>query len=101
MSAAPGLQYSLRIKIKKLLCLDGQPTVGRKLAVLPRRIGRRRMLLGLGSTVGLLSLHTRRVHCMGAPLRFALTPVLLSSDHVMLEELKAYLVRATERPVLR
>ena len=67
--------------------------------MLPRRPNRRRMLLGLGSTVGLLSLHTRRVHCAGAPLRFALTPVLLTSDLVMLEELKAYLARATERPV--
>lgn len=99
MLAAPGLQYSLRNKIQKLLSLDGQPTVGRKLAVLPRRTDRRRMLLGLGSTVGLLSLHTRRVHSAGAPLRFALTPVLLTSDLVMLEELKAYLARATERPV--
>jgi len=93
------LQYSLRNIIKKLLSLDGQPTVGRKLAVLPRRTDRRRMLLGLGSTVGLLLLHTRRVHSAGAPLRFALTPVLLTSDLVMLEELKAYLARATERPV--
>ena len=83
MLAAPGLQYSLRIKIKKLLSLDGQPTVGRKLAVLPRRIDRRCMLLGLGSTVGLLSLYARRVRAVGAPLRFALTPVLLTSDLVM------------------
>jgi hypothetical protein len=56
------------------------------------------MLLGFGSTVGLLSLHTRRVHSAGTPLRFALTPVLLTSDLLMLEELKAYR-GATERPV--
>ena len=65
----------------------------------PRRTDRRRMLLGLGSTIGLLPLHTRRALSAGAPLRFALTPVLLTSDLVMLEELKAYLARATERPV--
>jgi hypothetical protein len=88
MLAAPGLQYSLRNKIKKLLSPDGQQTVGRKLAVLSRWANRRRMLLGLGSTVGLLSLHTRRVHSAGAPLRFALTPVLLTSDLIMLEELR-------------
>jgi hypothetical protein len=52
--AAPGLQYSLRNKIKNGLSLDGQPTVASKLAVLPRRTDRRRMLRGLGSTVGLL-----------------------------------------------
>jgi hypothetical protein len=67
MLAAPGLQYSLRYKLKKLLSLDGQRTVGRILAVLSRHTNRRRMLLGLGSTVGLLSLHTRRVHSAAAP----------------------------------
>lgn len=34
-----------------------------------------------------------------SPLRFALTPVLLTSDLLMLEELKAYLARAIDRPV--
>lgn len=67
--------------------------------MLHRRTDRRRMLLGLGSTVGLLSLHAQRAQSAGTPLRFALTPVLLTSDLVMLEELKAYLARATERPV--
>jgi phosphonate transport system substrate-binding protein len=33
------------------------------------------------------------------PLRFALTPVLLTSDLAMLEELKGYLARAMGRPV--
>jgi phosphonate transport system substrate-binding protein len=33
------------------------------------------------------------------PFRFALTPVLLTSDLLMLEELKAYLARAMDRPV--
>jgi hypothetical protein len=58
--------------------------------VTSRRTDRRRMLLSLGSTIGLLPLHTRRALSAGAPLRFALTPVLLTSDLVMLEELKAY-----------
>jgi hypothetical protein len=49
------------------------------------------MRLGLSSTVGLLSLLTGRVHSAGAPLHFALTPVLLTSDLVMQEELKTYL----------
>jgi phosphonate transport system substrate-binding protein len=97
--AAPSEQSSLKSKIKKLLFLEGQWTVGRKLAVTPRRTDRRRMLLGLGSTIGLLPLHTRRALPADAPLRFALTPVLLTSDLVMLEELKAYLARATGRSV--
>ena len=57
------------------------------------------MLLGLGSTLGLMSMRVRRSQAADAPLRFALTPVLLTSDLLMLEELKAYLARATERPV--
>src|SRR5262245_17747158 len=57
------------------------------------------MLLGLGSAAGLMSWRMRTAQSADAPLRFALTPVLLTSDLVMLEELKAYLARATERPV--
>jgi phosphonate transport system substrate-binding protein len=57
------------------------------------------MLLGLGSTAGLASLHARPAASADPPLRFALTPVLLTSDLVMLEELKAYLARAMDRPV--
>ena len=56
------------------------------------------MLLGFGSAVGLISVHARRARPRAPPIRFALTPVLLTSDLVMLEELKAYLARATERP---
>jgi len=67
--------------------------------VIPRRADRRRILLGLGSTLGLMSLRVRHAHAADAPLRFALTPVLLTSDLLMLEELKAYLARATGRPV--
>lgn len=63
-----------------------------------RRTDRRRVLLGLGSAAG-LTLVPRRAHSASTPLRFALTPVLLTSDLLMLEELKAYLARATERPV--
>jgi phosphonate transport system substrate-binding protein len=56
-------------------------------------------VVGLGSTVGLAMLGSAHARSADAPLRFALTPVLLTSDLVMLEELKAYLSRATERPV--
>jgi phosphonate transport system substrate-binding protein len=59
---------------------------------------RRHVLLGLGSAAG-LAWGARRARAASTPLRFALTPVLLTSDLVMLEELKAYLARATERPV--
>lgn len=61
---------------------------------------RRRLLFGLGSAMGLASLYGPRVRSADAPLRFALTPVLLTSDLLMLEELKAYLARATGRPVI-
>lgn len=61
---------------------------------------RRRLLFGLGSAMGLVSLRGPRAQSASAPLRFALTPVLLTSDLLMLEELKAYLARATGRPVL-
>ena len=60
---------------------------------------RRRFLLGLSSAASLMSLRAQPAQSAGSPLRFALTPVLLTSDLVMLEELKAYLSRATERPV--
>lgn len=40
-----------------------------------------------------------RVRAQNVPVRFALTPVLLTSDLVMLEELKKYLARAVDRPV--
>jgi phosphonate transport system substrate-binding protein len=67
--------------------------------VVPRQTNRRRVLTGLGSMVGLAS--SRGLHAQSAtsPLRFALTPVLLTSDLIMLEELKAYLSRALDRPV--
>lgn len=64
-----------------------------------RRIDRRRMLLGLGSACSLMSAGARSARSTGAPLRFALTPVLLTSDLLMLEELKGYLARAIDRPV--
>lgn len=60
---------------------------------------RRRMLLGLGSSAGVSLLCARRALSAAAALRFALTPVLLTSDLLMLEELKSYLTRATEHPV--
>src|SRR5262245_48939325 len=50
--------------------------------------------------VGLASFGTPQAEsAAAAPLRFVLTPVLLTSDLIMLEELKAYLSRAIDRPV--
>jgi phosphonate transport system substrate-binding protein len=60
---------------------------------------RRRTLLGLAGTVGLASLPAWQGRSATVPLRFALTPVLLTSDLVMLEELKAYLARTMDQPV--
>jgi phosphonate transport system substrate-binding protein len=55
-------------------------------------IDRRLLLAGFG---GLLASRARAQ----APLRFALTPVLITSDLVMLEELKGCLARTMGRPV--
>jgi phosphonate transport system substrate-binding protein len=63
-----------------------------------KAIDRRHVLAGLAG-IGGLYVGTWRARAAEAPLRFALTPVLLTSDLSMLEELKAYLARATERPV--
>jgi phosphonate transport system substrate-binding protein len=67
--------------------------------VVARRMDRRGVLLSLGSAVGSLWLSARHARGAVTPLRFALTPVLLTSDLLMLEELKAYLSRAIARPV--
>lgn len=59
-------------------------------------LSRRRLVVGAGSLlVATASVRTPAE----TPLRFALTPVLLTSDLVMLEELKRYLERAMERQV--
>lgn len=71
-----------------------------ELAVVHASTDRRRLLFGLGSAMGLASVYGPRARSADAPLRFALTPVLLTSDLLMLEELKAYLARATGRPVI-
>lgn len=60
-------------------------------------IGRRCLLSGIGSLISVAAVG--RAAAGEAPFRFALTPVLLTSDLVMLEELKAYLARAMDRPV--
>ena len=60
---------------------------------------RRRLLVGVGSAAGSIAVPRSGARSADAPLRFALTPVLLTSDLVMLEELKAYLARAMGRPV--
>ncbi len=61
-------------------------------------IGRRRLLAGLAGLASLASV-SRHTGAAGAPLRFALTPVLLTSDLAMLEEFKTYLSRAIAQPV--
>jgi phosphonate transport system substrate-binding protein len=85
-------------KIKRL-APEGLLTVGRKLAVIPKHTDRRRVLAGLGSMLGLMSSRALHAQSAASPLRFALTPVLLTSDLMMLEELKLYLSRALDRPV--
>jgi phosphonate transport system substrate-binding protein len=56
-------------------------------------------MAGLASTSSLLLAPRQLAWASETPLRFALTPVLLTSDLVMLEELKAYLARSIGRPV--
>lgn len=60
---------------------------------------RRRLLLGLGSAVGLASISRHRALAAESPLRFGLTPVFLTSDLALLDALKAYLAGAMDRPV--
>jgi phosphonate transport system substrate-binding protein len=62
-----------------------------------RAISRRCVLTGIASVVGTAA-GNRRIAAQ-TPFRFALTPVLLTSDLLMLEELKTYLSRAMDRPV--
>lgn len=62
-------------------------------------ISRRRLLGAAGSLAASFGVLRTRAQSADAPLRFALTPVLLTSDLVMLEELKAYLAHAMGRPV--
>lgn len=62
-------------------------------------ISRRRLLGAAGSLAASFCMLPTRAQSTDAPLRFALTPVLLTSDLVMLEELKAYLAHAMGRPV--
>jgi phosphonate transport system substrate-binding protein len=59
-------------------------------------MSRRRLLAGAGSVVAAAGAAAVRGE---TALRFALTPVLLTSDLLMLEELKTYLARAMDRPV--
>jgi phosphonate transport system substrate-binding protein len=63
-----------------------------------KAIDRRRLLAGVGCAAG-AAVARFRASAAETPLRFALTPVLLTSDLIMLEELKAYLARAMDRPV--
>jgi phosphonate transport system substrate-binding protein len=56
-------------------------------------------LFGLAGAAGLVLSRAPQAWSADAPLRFALTPVLLTSDLVMLDELKDYLSRSLGRPV--
>lgn len=62
-------------------------------------INRRRYLKGAGCLAASFGVIGTRARSADTPLRFALTPVLLTSDLVMLEELKTYLAHAMGRPV--
>jgi phosphonate transport system substrate-binding protein len=62
-----------------------------------RAISRRRLLTWIASVAGAAA--GSRSLAAQTPFRLALTPVLLTSDLPMLEELKAYLTRAMDRPV--
>jgi phosphonate transport system substrate-binding protein len=62
---------------------------------------RRALLQGAPSAAAFMiatSTARRPVHA-GEPFRFALTPVLITSDLLMLEKLKTYLARAMDMPV--
>jgi phosphonate transport system substrate-binding protein len=59
-------------------------------------VSRRDLLAGMA---GIICAACGRSIAGEAPFRFALTPVLITSDLVMLEELKAFLARAMHRPV--
>lgn len=66
----------------------------------PRKVISRRRLLGAaGSFAASFGVVRTRAQSADAPLRFALTPVLLTSDLGMLEMLKDYLAHAMSRPV--
>ena len=67
--------------------------------ILRKVINRRRWMKGAGSLAASFGVIGARARAKDAPLRFALTPVLLTSDLVMLEALKAYLAHAMGRPV--
>jgi phosphonate transport system substrate-binding protein len=61
-------------------------------------VARRKLLAGTACLTAMAAIGRRALAADGA-LRFALTPVLLTSDLVMLEELKSYLAEAMGRPV--
>lgn len=64
-----------------------------------KAISRRRWLAGVGGIVASAAPASKLARASEPALRFALTPVLLTSDLLMLEEMKAYLAQATGRPV--
>lgn len=63
------------------------------------KLSRRAVVRGVGATAMAGISSAGYAQGQNAPVRFALTPVLLTSDLVMLEELKKYLARAVDRPV--
>jgi phosphonate transport system substrate-binding protein len=62
-------------------------------------VSRRRFLSCCSNALATAFAGANCARAQDAPLRFALTPVLLTSDLVMLEQLKAYLAQAMHRPV--
>lgn len=64
-----------------------------------RRIGRRRLLAGMGAAMWMVAGASKTAPSAQAPLRFGLTPVFLTSDLALLAALKTYLSRVVDRPV--
>lgn len=62
-------------------------------------LSRRRLIAGLGAAAFAGGVRRPTAGLAAEPLRFGLTPVLLTSDLDLLDHLKAYLEAATARPV--
>jgi hypothetical protein len=79
---------------------NGDSDEGREETILarPQAIDRRRCVLGAGSVFGALALGQPSAAADEAPLQLALTPVLVTSDLHMSEELKTYLTGVMGRP---
>ena len=65
----------------------------------PGALSRRSVLALAGATTAALAVRSTGIASDLGPIRFALTPVLLTSDLDLLDRLKSYLENATGRPV--